>query len=321
MNKFNKNKGQAMILTVVLLSGAVLASTSLVALIVLYQLRQATDVSGSTQAIFAADSGLEWAYYNETRDPGSRLPYPHTLILSNGASVTVTKDPSDPLPLKSVGQKGRSARAFQANSPAAGSPSLFDVMLVIDRSGSISNAELLLATNAGIAFVDTINPSADGSHMGLVSFSTDVTLDQHLSDDGDSIKAALAAMKTKGRGTTNLAGGIDAGSDEMRDSHIHERSEVKDIMILITDGEPNAKNPGDSREARIAAREEADDARSEGVEVFVVGVGVNSFTEAFLRDRIADDPAHYYPVADFTGLQAILQAIAQAILSGKEVAP
>ncbi|MBI1838899.1 MAG: hypothetical protein HYR95_01180 [Candidatus Colwellbacteria bacterium] len=108
-----------MLLTVVLLSGAILSSTSLAGLLILYQLRQATDVNNSMKAIFAADSGIEWAFYNENKLGGS-LPYLNGgPDLKNGSKVTITKNPEDLLlPLKSIGQSGRSARAFQGNLPS-----------------------------------------------------------------------------------------------------------------------------------------------------------------------------------------------------------
>lgn len=108
-----------MLLMVILLSGAILTSTSLAGLLILYQLRQATDVKSSMQAVFAADAGIEWAFYNETRPLTEQKPYPNIINLSNGSKVTVTKISSDPLPLKAIGQpqSGRSARAFQANVP------------------------------------------------------------------------------------------------------------------------------------------------------------------------------------------------------------
>ncbi len=110
--------GQVMLLTVVLLSGVILASTSLAGFLILYQLRSATDIKASTKAIFAADAGIEWAFYNENKLGGS-LPYLNGgPSMTNGSKVTITKTVSDPLyPLKAVGQSGRSARALQANLP------------------------------------------------------------------------------------------------------------------------------------------------------------------------------------------------------------
>lgn len=104
-----------MLMTVVMLSGAILASTSLAGLLILYQLRQATDAAASTKAIFAADAGLERALYNENKLNGTRdyEDYPFSKPLGNKATYTVTKDVSDPPLIKSIGQYGRAARAFQ----------------------------------------------------------------------------------------------------------------------------------------------------------------------------------------------------------------
>ena len=118
----NRNRscvsGQVMLITVVMLSGAVLASTSLAGLLILYQLRQATDAKASMQAIFAADAGLERAFYNENKLGGTE-PYPLKPLqaFGNGATYTVTKDIANSLPIKSIGQSGRTARAFQGSLP------------------------------------------------------------------------------------------------------------------------------------------------------------------------------------------------------------
>ena len=119
----NRNRsyvsGQVMLITVMMLSGAVLASTSLAGLLILYQLRQATDAKASMQAIFAADAGLERAFYNENKLGGAEdYPLKPLRAFNNGATYTVTKDAADPLlPIKSIGQSGRTARAFQGGLP------------------------------------------------------------------------------------------------------------------------------------------------------------------------------------------------------------
>src|SRR3989304_1174932 len=67
----DREKGQAMLLTVMLLTGVILSTTSLAALITLYQMRQATDVASSNQAIFAADAGIECALYKKFKEEKS----------------------------------------------------------------------------------------------------------------------------------------------------------------------------------------------------------------------------------------------------------
>ncbi len=104
-------KGQVMLLTVILLSGAILGATSLTGLLVLYQIRQATDVTSSTQAIFAADSGLECALYQHFKDLTQDCS---DVLLGNGARFQ-TGTLSGGNIVRSVGQVGRSARAFELN--------------------------------------------------------------------------------------------------------------------------------------------------------------------------------------------------------------
>ena len=109
-------QGQAMLLTVMLLSSAILGATSLAALLVLFQLRQATDAKASTQAIFAADSGIECVLFerivgtqNYTNCGEGSLIY-----LGNGSSYTVIVDTSGGgTKVKSVGRAGRTTRALE----------------------------------------------------------------------------------------------------------------------------------------------------------------------------------------------------------------
>ena len=113
----NYERGQTMLLTVMLLSSAILGATSLAALLVLYQLRQATDAKASTQAIFAADSGIECVLFEKIAgmedyikcgDGGVQID------LDNGSfyTVIVTTIGGDTV-IKSVGVSGRTTRALE----------------------------------------------------------------------------------------------------------------------------------------------------------------------------------------------------------------
>lgn len=48
-----------------------MGASSLAGLLMLYQIRQATDLGNSGKAIFAADSGIEWVLYNKFNPGGS----------------------------------------------------------------------------------------------------------------------------------------------------------------------------------------------------------------------------------------------------------
>lgn len=110
-----QSSGQAMILSVMLLTTGILGAASIVGLLMIYEIRYTGDVVSSAQAVFAADAGIECASYQHYKDStylcGTEAA---PIALSNGATFRVE--------LKTVGLKeyaisyGRSksiGRAFQ----------------------------------------------------------------------------------------------------------------------------------------------------------------------------------------------------------------
>ena len=53
-----------MIMTTLAIGGTILGAATIAGLLVVYQIRQSTDLASSAQAIFAADAGIEWGLYN-----------------------------------------------------------------------------------------------------------------------------------------------------------------------------------------------------------------------------------------------------------------
>lgn len=191
-----------------------------------------------------------------------------------------------------------------AKIPPIGCTEVLDLMLVLDRSGSIDATELQTLKDAANAFVTALTPSADGVHMGQTSFSTTGSLNLHLTGVEADAHAAIDALVSGG--FTNLKEGIELATGELDDADAHERPAAPDVMVIITDGAPT-RPVGTASADGITA---ADAARAAGIEVFVVGIGVNAGTEAYLKDNIADDAAHYFAAGDFDDLQAILTELA-----------
>jgi len=70
-----------MLLTVLALGGTILGATTIAGVLMIYQIRQATDLQQSNKAIFAADAAIEWGNYQlsvattkelEFQDPDTR---------------------------------------------------------------------------------------------------------------------------------------------------------------------------------------------------------------------------------------------------------
>ena len=108
-----RQAGQVMLLTVMMLTGVILSTTSLVALITLYQIRQTGDVTASTQAIFAADAGIECALYvKKGGTPKDWGNCSQVKLISNEAEFKTVSEPGS---IKSAGKSRRSSRAFEVS--------------------------------------------------------------------------------------------------------------------------------------------------------------------------------------------------------------
>lgn len=184
-----------------------------------------------------------------------------------------------------------------------------DVMLVLDRSGSINPTELSQLKTAAKAFIDALGLSTFGIHAGFSSFATNGTLNQHLTDDSLTVKSAIDALVSGG--FTNLKEGLDLARNEHAnpgDGHDRDDSTSPDKVIVITDGHPNRPLPSDT--ADDAAASSADAYWADGAEIFVVGVGSDVNT-TYLKNEIADpdDPGeqHYYSITDYSGLENLLK--------------
>lgn len=130
----NSTTGQVMITTILALGGVLMGATAIAGLLMIYQIRQATDLANSTKAIFAADTGVDWGLYqygpcssDPTKCDSASGGYDYgtnNLEFDNKASVEVvcydesensvdcTAGPGTVKAIHSQGSSGRSSRAF-----------------------------------------------------------------------------------------------------------------------------------------------------------------------------------------------------------------
>lgn len=108
-----------MLMSVLLICGAVMGVSALASSLVLQQLRKSTAAGESARAVFAADAGLErvlWErYHNDTVQStcaSSTSPFLFTDTLANDSEYKYTALIRDCDYASSLGEYGRSARAF-----------------------------------------------------------------------------------------------------------------------------------------------------------------------------------------------------------------
>jgi Mg-chelatase subunit ChlD len=173
-----------------------------------------------------------------------------------------------------------------------------DVVLVIDRSGSMKGDPLARAKDAAKVFIDRMNLATD--HIAIISFSDKASIDQQLTQDARAAKAAVNRLRDGGGTRINL--GIDQAVAELQ-SKRHQRSATP-VIILLTDG----VSPEDS------ALRSADAAKRAGIRMITIGLGHN-VNKQLLR-QIASSEHDYYFAPTSSDLQAIYLGIAQSIGCG-----
>jgi uncharacterized protein YegL len=171
-----------------------------------------------------------------------------------------------------------------------------DVMLVLDRSGSMSGQKIADAKAAAKGFLDRMDLSMD--QVGLVSFSDAATLNQVLTQMAGPVRTAIDGLVASG--ATNITDAITKAQAELTSAR--HRTGNQPVMVLLSDGQPTAG--GDPRPAATAAK-------NAGTRIFTIGLGAD-VDPNLLRD-LASSSSDYFFAPTSSQLDAIYQQIAGAI--------
>jgi len=117
-----------------------------------------------------------------------------------------------------------------------------EIMLVLDRSGSMDGTPIRDLRTAALSFVSYFEDTQDKDKMGLISFATGVTVNHALSNNFvTSIRSAISAMRATG--ATNAEDALDQadGPSGFTDqSGIPGDRRVQQFVIFFSDGNPTA---------------------------------------------------------------------------------
>ena len=175
-----------------------------------------------------------------------------------------------------------------------------DIVLVVDRSNSMTGEKIEAARQSVIAFVDEMDLERD--QVGLVSFQSTPALNVPLSQNYDAMVAAANGLVAEGG--TNIHDAIDMAMNQLVTSSRWDDPLVKPIIVLMTDGVPFDI----TGLATVAA---ADRARYADITMFTIGLGDD--VNPNLLTVLATDPAFYFFAPDGEKLKTVYQTIARRI--------
>eukprot|EP01128_Nolandella_sp_AFSM9_P001581 TRINITY_DN117_c0_g1_i1.p1 TRINITY_DN117_c0_g1~~TRINITY_DN117_c0_g1_i1.p1 ORF type:complete len:840 (-),score=227.93 TRINITY_DN117_c0_g1_i1:199-2718(-) len=178
-----------------------------------------------------------------------------------------------------------------------------DLMLILDASGSVQSSGWRQIIKFSQAIVDRFEISDTAARVGAVQFSSTSTsrLEFGLSSDAATVKSGITSMSYPSRARTDIAKGFELANDEMFSS---SRSDANLVYILLTDGvqnEPEGRPSDPNVPASVA--------KTQGVEIFVVGVGADVSPQNL--NSMASDPYgdHVFYAQNFDSLLDLISSI------------
>ncbi len=183
-----------------------------------------------------------------------------------------------------------------------------DIVLILDRSGSMAGSPLANLKNGAKKFIDIIDEATDGaqdgnigsgSRIGIVSFASTAVQDTQLITSVDTLKSAIDGLDAGG--STNHA---DAFAEAA--AMFDPASTNAKVMVMFTDGKTTAgpdPNP-------VAAA-----ARASGIVIYCIGLtGADGIDPAVLNEWATDpDASHVSITPDDAQLEDLFEDLAANI--------
>ncbi len=176
-----------------------------------------------------------------------------------------------------------------------------DVMLVIDRSGSMTGKPYDDARRACSNFVHNLYMTPNADQAGLVSYNASATLDQKLTNNVRSLEQAIGSIPAAG-GYTSISLGVQTAQTELVSAR-HNPAALP-VLLLLSDGLPTASD------TKSNALYNATQAKNAGTRIFTVGLGK---VDPVLLASMASSPGDYYYTTNSGDLAALFDAISSII--------
>lgn len=183
-----------------------------------------------------------------------------------------------------------------------------DIVLVLDRSGSMAGAPLAAVKDGAKTFIDIIDEATDGSQdgqigngsrIGIVSFATEARVDAQLIASVDALKSAVDSLSSGGN--TNHAQAFSKATELFTPPSGNAM-----VIVMFTDGNTTIGAPP----APVAAA-----ARAQGITIYCIGlIGSDGLDVEALNNWATDpDATHVAVTPDAADLEELFAELAANI--------
>lgn len=183
-----------------------------------------------------------------------------------------------------------------------------DIVLILDRSGSMAGSPLANLKNGAKAFIDIIDEATDstqdgqigfGSSIGIISFADVATQDTQLITSVADLKSAVDALSSGG--STNHEDAFTKALDLLDPMSTNAK-----VMVMFTDGVTTAG--GNANTVATAAK-------AQGVIIYSIGLSGNGgIDDQALRDWASDPDSAYVAITpDDEELEDLFEDLARNI--------
>ena len=202
--------------------------------------------------------------------------------------------------------------SFKVKLSLAAAPDIMtsptDIVLILDRSGSMAGSPLANLKSGVNKFIDIIDEATDGvedgqigygSRIGIVSFASTASKNTPLTTSVSELKSSVDSL-TAG-GSTNHADAFTKALEMFDPASASDK-----VMVMFTDGETTAGgNPSTAASA----------AKAQGIIIYCIGLsGSGGLNEQALEDWASDPSSAYVAITpDDEELEKIFEDLARNI--------
>jgi uncharacterized protein YegL len=177
-----------------------------------------------------------------------------------------------------------------------------DIVLVMDRSGSMSGGKIIDAKDALLSAVDYVEQydTSGESRIGLVTFASGAYLNKGLTKNYQSVRMAIRSFSAGG--STTIGGGLKTAGEHLKRNGSDQN---RKFIILASDGQHNV-SPSVSEGINSVKKD---------VTVYTIGIGsgADSFTLRTIAQNAGTKQGKYF-FGDSSQLEDIFEDILKDVI-------